>query len=160
MTLLHPVSWLVGILGYLLIVGGAARLRELAQPGFDKVQCFASLCILCRLVSMPLTGIPAAVLTHFAWAVLAVLLTYAVWQAFGRMCAEGNRIGRAALCAQILCAALHIVQLLLYINILDGFQPIIRQMTGWMARGFELLAALLLAVFLLVKQRTSKEDKA
>ena len=83
---------------------------------------------------------------------------YALWQAFGRMCADGNGIGRAALCASMLCAALTIASNVLALGVVGGIQTVIYVAAQTMALGFEALAAVLLAAFLFVKRRKIKED--
>lgn len=90
--------------------------------------------------------------------VLEILLVYALWQAFGRMCADGNRIGRAALCAMLLCAALTAASNVLALGIVGGIQIEIYAAAQTMAFGFEALAVLLLAAFLIVKRQKLKED--
>lgn len=158
LALAHHRMWLVGILGFVLIAMAAGRLRG-SQPGFDRVQLLASLCAACKLVCMALSGIaPAVWLAGMLLPALGTLLVYALWQAFGRMCAPGNATGRAALCAQLLCAALTIASGLLALGVLGGLQATVYAAAQAMALGFEILAAVLLAAFLLVKRRKLKED--
>ena len=91
--------------------------------------------------------------------VLEILLVYALWQAFGRMCADGNRIGRAALCAMLLCAALTAASNVLALGIVGGIQIEIYAAAQTMAFGFRRSpAVLLLAAFLIVKRQKLKED--
>ena len=153
LTILHPVHWLAGVLGFLLLALYAIRMRPL-RPGFDRVQLFASLC---ALVCLVLSSTVAAALVCFALPVLETLLVYAVWQAFGRMCADGNRLGRAALCATLLYTALMLSSTLLGLSIFGGLQMPIYLIAQAMALAFHALGGALLAVFLLIKRRKSKE---
>lgn len=157
LTILHPVHWLAGVLGFLLLALYAIRMRPL-RPGFDRVQLFASLCAVIEVVYMALTGTVAAALVCFALPVLETLLVYAVWQAFGRMCADGNRLGRAALCATLLYTALMLSSTLLGLSIFGGLQMPIYLIAQAMALAFHALGGALLAVFLLIKRRKIKED--
>ena len=141
LTILHPVHWLAGVLGFLLLALYAIRMRPL-RPGFERVQLFASLCAL----------------VCFALPVLETLLVYAVWQAFGRMCADGNCLGRAALCATLLYTALMLSSTLLGLSIFGGLQMPIYLIAQAMALAFHALGGALLAVFLLIKRRKIKED--
>lgn len=154
LTILHPVHWLAGVLGFLLLALYAIRMRPL-RPGFDRVQLFASLC---ALVCLVLSSTVAAALACFALPVLETLLVYAVWQAFGRMCADGNRLGRAALCATLLYTALMLSSTLLGLSIFGGLQMPIYRIAQAMALAFHALGGALLAVFLLIKRRKIKED--
>ncbi|WP_122789636.1 hypothetical protein [Intestinibacillus sp. Marseille-P6563] len=153
LTILHPVHWLAGVLGFLLLALYAIRMRPL-RPGFDRVQLFASLC---ALVCLVLSSTVAAALVCFALPVLETLLVYAVWQAFGRMCADGNRLGRAALCATLLYTALMLSSTLLGLSIFGGLQMPIYLIAQAMALAFHALGGALLAVFLLIKRRKIKE---
>ena len=154
LTILHPVHWLAGVLGFLLLALYAIRMRPL-RPGFERVQLFASLC---ALVCLVLSSTVATALVCFALPVLETLLVYAVWQAFGRMCADGNRLGRAALCATLLYTALMLSSTLLGLSIFGGLQMPIYRIAQAMALGFHALGGALLAVFLLIKRRKIKED--
>ena len=154
LTILHPVHWLAGVLGFLLLALYAIRMRPL-RPGFDRVQLFASLC---ALVCLVLSSTVATALVCFALPVLETLLVYAVWQAFGRMCADGNRLGRAALCATLLYTALMLSSTLLGLSIFGGLQMPIYLSAQAMALAFHALGGALLAVFLLIKRRKIKED--
>ena len=153
LTILHPVHWLAGVLGFLLLALYAIRMRPL-RPGFDRVQLFASLC---ALVCLVLSSTVAAALVCFALPVLETLLVYAVWQAFGRMCADGNRLGRAALCATLLYTALMLSSTLLGLSIFGALQMPIYLIAQAMALAFHALGGALLAVFLLIKRRKIKE---
>lgn len=156
LTLLHDRIWLVGVLGFVLIAMGAVRLRG-SQPGFDRVQLFASLCAACKLVCMALSGLWLVTwLGAIALSVLQLLLVFAVWKAFGRMCADGNRLGRAALCAQLMSAALTLSSNLL--GIVGGMQFALYEAAQAAAFGFACLAVLLLAAFLFIKRNQCKED--
>lgn len=158
LALLHRWVWMLGILGFVLVTLSAGRLAA-AQPGFGRVQRLAALCAGCKLVTMAMQGIEIAVwLGTLLLPVLEALLIYALWQAFGRMCADGNRIGRAALCAGMLCAALTAASNVLALGVVGGIQIEIYAAAQTMAFGFEALAALLLAAFLIVKRRKFKED--
>lgn len=158
LALTHHWVWLLGVLGFVLITISAGKLSE-SQPGFDRVQRFAGLCAGCKLVQMALSGIEIAVLLcTVLLPVFETLLVYALWQAFGRMCADGNGIGRAALCASMLCAALTIASNVLALGVVGGIQTVIYVAAQTMALGFEALAAVLLAAFLFVKRRKIKED--
>ncbi len=149
--------WMIGVLGAVLIAMSAARMRE--QPGFQRVQLFASLTAGWCVVCVAFIGMKFWRLNMVLWMVipvLEVLLVYALWQAFGRMCADGNRIGRAALCAMLLCAAL---TLALYgMSLVYEIAPPIYWTVLRVEKGFNLLAVLLLAAFLIVKRRKLKED--
>ncbi len=159
LTALHSVIWLLGIVGYVLIATSAGRLRE-TQPGFDQVQLYAGLCAACKLVCMALSGIDLITwLGSMLLPVLMVLLIYALWHAYGRMCADGNRVGRAALVAQMLCAALAIASNVLNLGIFGGMLAIVYTMAQWMSFGFEVLAAVLTAAFILIKRHNRKEEK-
>ena len=153
LTILHPVHWLAGVLGFLLLALYAIRMRPL-RPGFERVQLFASLC---ALVCLVLSSTVATALVCFALPVLETLLVYAVWQAFGRMCADGNRLGRAALCATLLYTALMLSSTLLGLSIFGGLQMPIYRIAQAMALAFHALGGALLAVFLLIKRRKIKE---
>lgn len=154
LTILHPVHWLAGVLGFLLLALYAIRMRPL-RPGFERVQLFASLC---ALVCLVLSSTVATALVCFALPVLETLLVYAVWQAFGRMCADGNCLGRAALCATLLYTALMLSSTLLGLSIFGGLQMPIYLIAQAMALAFHALGGALLAVFLLIKRRKIKED--
>ena len=156
LTLLQDRIWLVGVLGFVLIAMGAVRLRG-SQPGFDRVQLFASLGAACKLVCMALSGLwLAAWLGAMVLGILQLLLVFAVWKAFGRMCADGNRLGRAALCAQLMSTALTLSSSLLG---LAGFvQAGLYEAAQQTAFGFMCLAELLLVAFLFIKRNQCKED--
>lgn len=154
LTILHPVHWLAGVLGFLLLALYAIRMRPL-RPGFERVQLFASLC---ALVCLVLSSTVATALVCFALPVLETLLVYAVWQAFGRMCADGNRLGRAALCATLLYTALMLSSSLLGLGLFGGLQAPIYLAVQSIALAFHSLGGALLAVFLLIKRRKIKED--
>ena len=151
----HHQVWLLGVLGFVLIAVSAGRLRE-TQPGFDRVQQFAGLCALCKLVTMAFSGMTAARLGTALLPVFFLLLIYALWQAFGRMGAEGNGVGRAALTSGILCAALTLAENALALG--NGLTAALDETVQWMTLGFEGLAALLLAAFLLMKRWRLKEE--
>lgn len=158
LALTHRWVWMTGILGFVLVTISAGRLAG-KQPGFDRVQRLAALCAGCKLVTMAMQGIDLAVwIGTLLLPVLEILLVYALWQAFGRMCADGNRIGRAALCAMLLCAALTAASNVLALGIVGGIQIEIYAAAQTMAFGFEALAVLLLAAFLIVKRQKLKED--
>lgn len=152
---LHPLHWLIGVLGFVLIAIVAARLRPI-RKGFEEAQLCASLCAGCKVACMALDGTMVRLLFLMALPVLETLLVYALWQGFGRMCAEGNRIGRAALCAELLCAALAIAGTVL--GLMGRLLPALSLTAHRMSLGFEALAAVLLAVFLLRKRQKIKED--
>lgn len=155
LALAHLWVWPVGVLGFVLIVLRAGQLRT-AGRGFDRVQLFSALCVGCKLVYMALTGTNAAVVPHMALSVCQTLLIYALWQAFGHLCADGNGIGRAALCASLLYAAVTIAGNVLGFagDLLPGLYLAVHSM----ALGFEALAAVLMAVCLFVKRRKCKEN--
>ncbi|MGM9613206.1 MAG: hypothetical protein ACI3XZ_06825 [Butyricicoccus sp.] len=158
LALVHHWVWLLGVLGFVLITLSAGKLSQ-SQPGFDRVQRFAGLCAGCKLVQMALSGMEIAVLAaSVLLPVFETLLVYALWQAFGRMCADGNGIGRAALCAAMLCAALTIASNVLALGAAGGLQTVVYVSAQAMALGFDALAAVLLAAFLFVKRRKIKED--
>lgn len=155
MAALHPVHWIIGVLGFVLIAIRANQMRAL-RPGFDRVQRYASLCAACKVVYMALRGTTAAVAVWMALPVLETLLAYALWQAFGRMCADGNKTGRSAICAALLCAGLTVA--CTGMGHLGLLLPVVYLTAHNMSLGFQTLAAILLAAFLLIKRRKLKED--
>lgn len=75
---------------------------------------------------------------------------------FGRMCADGNKTGRSALCAALLCAGLTVA--CTGMGHLGLLLPVVYLTAHNMSLGFQTLAAILLAAFLLIKRRKLKED--